>query len=594
MHQDYPEDLPVSVKIRPAGIISGYYLSKSRSIRPLLHYRVFYLNGTLKPAWNFIKPGNFFLKSRRDEYQPLLTGWINDCNSHHKGCTDQNTRLPKRVLDVGTEKTKHVFLHVSSGEPAPYVALSHCWGSTGIRLKTTKSTIKDHQRAISFQELPKNFQDAVVITRSIGIRYLWIDSLCIVQDDTEDWQVESSKMSYIYHSAYLVLAASQAANSDEGFLDRRQAPTTSTLYQIRVRDEPVRIGQIRNLDSTVSKIYVQSLGLSRHGTELRHHSTAVYSPLNRRAWVLQENILPSRIVHFTCHEMLWECIECLKCECMEVDQTPPLRGESRNLVRNEQFFSFRTPQSFRTQQSSNKLHGEWLGLLEEYHQLALSNQSDRLPALSGLASLWASRGAGAYLAGLWQDNVLRSIMWKSSQRRGSIRRWETYRAPSWSPFALGYLTDDQEPVAARFKFPTDYQDISQMYAKVVDAQCTPDGKDKMGAVKDGYLVLQTLVTEVHPDNRSIINDSYWRSDWDRGIEDADGREVVLILIGYFDMSRLNDGTGVLRPRSIIAVPSKTVAGAYERIGISTPHEGEPAGTINRLFEEAETRRIKLV
>ncbi|KAM0344809.1 hypothetical protein ACHAPU_007187 [Fusarium lateritium] len=589
IHQDCLEaHLPVISIALPAGILSVGFYSKSKPAPPPLLYRLFYLNGTPEPDWDFIKPGNLFLKDRRQEYQSLLTGWINNCNSNHKSCTDPDSVLPTRVLDVGTEETKRLFLHISSGEHASYVALSHCWGPDGIQVKTTKSTIKDYQREISFQELPKNFQDAVETTRSIGIRYLWIDSLCIVQDDTADWQIESSKMSSIYRDAYLVLAATQAADSSQGFLDRRYASTSSIqgqiLSEIRVRDNPVRTGQIRNANLTVSRIYIQCLARSNNSrTEQRHHLTVSSSPLNRRAWVLQENILPRRIVHFTSHELLWECIDCLKCECMEVDQAPS-RGDSQDLIRQGHFFRLYV------KDSSNKLHTVWLSLLEEYHQLALSHESDRLPALSGLASLWCSRGAGTYLAGLWQDNILNSIMWTSPCYGSSIKPWQTYRGPSWSPFALGYVTHDQKPISAIFEFSTGAYGISQTYAKVVDAQCTPDGKDKMGAVKDGYLVLQTLVAEFYPDDDSMVSDS----DWDRGIEDAGRQEVTLILIGYYEFSDTSAGPGELSPRAMITVPSKRVAGAYERVGILMSHTGHRAKMLNELFQRAGERIIKIV
>ncbi|KAF5666068.1 heterokaryon incompatibility protein [Fusarium heterosporum] len=480
-----------------------------------------------------------------------------------------------------------LFIHVSSGESVPYVALSHCWGSSGIKFKTTKLTIKDYRQAISFEDLPMNFQDAVVITRSIGIRYLWIDSLCILQDDIEDWQAESSKMASIYRDAYLVLAATQAADSSEGFLDRQHVSPSfgydPMLFALSTRNLPLQMGQIRNHNSTISKIYTQCLDLyPGGGTRARHHSTVFYSPLNRRAWVLQENVLPRRIVHFTCHEMLWECIECLKCECMEVDHVAS-GEESQNLTREDHFFSVGT------ERGPNQLHRSWLKVLQQYQALALSNESDRLPALSGLASLWSSRGAGAYLAGLWQDNILSSIIWRGHTDGGRIKRWETYRAPSWSPFALGYLIDDQKPAMASFSFLSSYYGLSEEYARLASAQCTPDGKDKMGAVKDGYIVIQTLVSECYPDDLPKAQGTFW----DHGIKDAEGQEVTLILIGYYDFS-YGDHGHEMRPRAIMAVPSKTVHGAYERVGILAPTEYSQVQGINKLFQQAEQREIKMV
>lgn len=415
IHQHCLDDLLISFKFESPGMIASNYTSSLGDRRPLLHFRLFYLNGTPEPIWNFIKPGNFLHSSRREVYQFLLTGWINNCNSTRKSCTAPEPILPKRVLDVGTDMAKRLRLYISSGEVAPYVALSHCWGPTRNLLKTTTSTIKDYQQDIDFQRLPKSFQDAVTVTRSIGVRYLWIDSLCIIQNDTTDWEVESSKMSSIYRDAYLVVAATQATDSRDGFLDRRDTSQYSVkrltqpfgkrflLDHPPLVDKPIQTGLIRNPDSAVSRIYIQATGGNR--THRRHHDTVTNSPLNRRAWVLQENILPRRIVHFTCHEILWECTKCLKCECMEVDGIQA-QGKEVNLMRDAHFFNF----SKYYYHNTITLQRSWLGLLEAFCKLAVSYESDRLPALSVLANLWKLRGAGIYLAGLWQDNILTSLV----------------------------------------------------------------------------------------------------------------------------------------------------------------------------------------
>ncbi|KAF5529306.1 het-domain-containing protein [Fusarium napiforme] len=549
--------------------------------------RLFYLSGTPKPAWDFIRPGNLFLKNRRDEYRPLLAGWLEDCNSNHKDCVVSDSLLPKRVLDVGTKTAKQLFLHISSDKVAPYVALSHCWGATGIQLKTTTSTLQDHQKGINFQDLPMNFQDAVTITRGIGIRYLWIDSLCIVQDDIDDWQVESSKMASIYRDAYLVLAATQASDSCQGFLDRRDPEDGVGYSPPPLTDAPVHTGQIRNPDSTVSKIYVQDL--NPRWPFVRHHNTATYSPLNYRAWALQENILPRRIVHFTSNELLWECINSLKCECMEVDEAPK-QEKTVNLVRGAHFFRF----SKHYYSGSVTLHRTWIGLLEAFCPLKLSYESDRLPALSGLAHLWKSRGAGVYLAGLWQDDIVDSLIWIRFDTFKQIHPWKDYRAPSWSPFALGYTLENQKPVSAKFEFPVDYQSMSTKYAKVVDSCCVPDGKDEMGAVKDGYIILRTLVAEVYPEDPTSILLLKYECDWDRGREEAEGQVITLILLGSYEFSPDLEGREHISPRAIVTIPSRRHPGAYERIGILTPHYGERADRIYQCLKDGEEREIKIV
>ncbi|KAF0320296.1 het domain-containing protein [Colletotrichum asianum] len=111
-------------------------------------------------------------------------------------------------------------LHASSEEIGNYVALSHCWGPEQLHPpETTWSNLRQRQECIDLTTLPSTFRDAVLVTRNLGVQYLWIDSLCIVQDDTADWQTESSKMAGYYSNAYLVISAAQAEDSTQGFLD---------------------------------------------------------------------------------------------------------------------------------------------------------------------------------------------------------------------------------------------------------------------------------------------------------------------------------------------------------------------------------------
>ena len=164
----------------------------------------------------------------------LIRSWIDDCLLHHDACKTTVSgdvigenimpRLPKRVLDIGDAPySPFVKLVETHGRSGRYVGLSHCWGSiTKQPLKTTKDSIKDHLNGIAFKMLPKTFQDAVTVTRTIGIRYLWIDSLCILQDDKKDWLQESAQMGSICERGYLTIAASDAIDSTEGcFISRR-------------------------------------------------------------------------------------------------------------------------------------------------------------------------------------------------------------------------------------------------------------------------------------------------------------------------------------------------------------------------------------
>ncbi|KAH9207793.1 heterokaryon incompatibility, partial [Leptodontidium sp. 2 PMI_412] len=157
-----------------------------------------------------------------------------------------------------------------------YVALSHCWGGS-ILPRATKATIQLLKSTIDWGSLTKTFQDAITLTRKLGFHYIWIDSLCIIQDDENDWRVESLKMADIYENAELVVSATGAKDGSEGLFRERK---------------PVQI-------------------LASDDTQ----DSSTFNPLLTRAWAFQEKLLATRIVHFADHELVWECKETQRCEC---------------------------------------------------------------------------------------------------------------------------------------------------------------------------------------------------------------------------------------------------------------------------------------
>jgi hypothetical protein len=248
------------------------------------------------------------------------------------------------------------------------VALSYCWGPSA-PLKTTTANLEQHRQGIPFDDLPKTLQDAVTVTQGLGIRYLWIDALCIVQGDAADWEAESSKMGDVYSSAYVVIAASQAADCSQGFLDRRGGKERAPGKQSTT--DGIEVGLITNPNSaSVSRICKRKLGPSEefvYSCEHRHHTRIRQAPLNQRAWVLQENLLARRIVHFSDREMLWECVEGLRCECMEMDRNV-LPEHHMGLMRKYQYMGNETNR-FGDKRTPQSL---WRRILGYYTTMALS------------------------------------------------------------------------------------------------------------------------------------------------------------------------------------------------------------------------------
>ena len=162
--------------------------------------------------------------------------WIETCQVHHNSSKNKkrsgpdkthsscrSRELPKpptRVLDIGTSEAPHVvYLIETQGQRGDYIALSHCWGNSKPFL-TTHETLEDMQDGFLPEQAPPTFRDAITVTRKLGVRYLWVDSLCIIQGDTKDWERESSRMGGVYRGAYLTIAASSATSDEECFLDQ--------------------------------------------------------------------------------------------------------------------------------------------------------------------------------------------------------------------------------------------------------------------------------------------------------------------------------------------------------------------------------------
>ena len=224
---------------------------------------------------------------------------MRDCDRRHKCYPRTTDLLPTRLLDI--TNSCHGFIRLldrTRVKSGPYAALSHRWGPPGehSNFGTYRSNIDEHSSGILVEHLPKTFQDAVCVTHSLGLQLLWIDSLCIVQDDPDDWETESKLMERVFSSAYCTIAASCAAGNSDGFLKPR--PERSTVLV----NGPANTGAMYYVCETIDDF--------NHDVE--------QSELNQRGWVLQERALSRRTIYFTERQSYWECGEGVRCETMTV------------------------------------------------------------------------------------------------------------------------------------------------------------------------------------------------------------------------------------------------------------------------------------
>ena len=311
--------------------------------------------------------------------------------------------LPSRVLDVGDHQDltsyHSVHLHVrTQDERGTYVALSHRWGLRGSQkmpLQTTRRNLKQHCKGISYKCLPSTFRDAITVTRMLGIRYLWIDALCILQDDQDDWLKQSSQMGSIFKNSLLTIAVHSAKNSSEGFLWRRHIP------------EFLRIQPRKRRSGEPSSFYIRVPMLSDFALK----GSLQDSQISHRAWVLQELSLSPHILHFVEDRMVWDCSH----QRVAIGEQPT-----------------RTPASIMRSAASDSSR-QWLRMIELYSSCEMTKSCDKLPAIAGIANVWptlhANPQADAYHYGIFGSDVCNSLLWLNEDK--CVVRVPR-RAPSWS------------------------------------------------------------------------------------------------------------------------------------------------------------------
>ncbi|KIW99704.1 uncharacterized protein Z518_11117 [Rhinocladiella mackenziei CBS 650.93] len=425
--------------------------------------------GQATTSWPIVGVGRE-VDSRRRSYASIVTEWLRLCREDHPAYpSNTDVPLPTRLLDVGPFESNSIRLRVTAGQRGLYTALSHCWGGD-IEIRTTRDSIAARQKQILYSDLPKTFQDAVTVTRDLGLRYLWIDALCIIQDDAQDWEGESGNMTAVYQNAYTVIGADMSLDSHNGFLK-----TESGGHYF---DQGVLIAAI---DSEESLIYARPMMFHENPCPIFKNGPP--EPLSKRAWTMQEQMLASRMIHFAKREMIWECNSALLCECMELDgQYSPFAINQKPMLMTSHW----SVKNFKT----------WYKVVEEVTNRNITKPGDILPCLSGLARRFQDAGAGTYLAGLWLDDLLLGLLWEGSQH---CSRATPYRAPSWS---WASVRVDNSYISPHFRtggFLDDDTKLTKTYARIVEASCTQKGKDPLGAISDGYVKIVAPMLEMAPD-----------------------------------------------------------------------------------------------
>jgi len=345
----------------------------------------------------------------------IVSSWVEKCLTNHTACRDINVTedpLPTRVIDVGLlDGTLLPKLIEGCGRYGKYAALSHCWGppSGPEPLRTTLSTLRARRSSIPLAILPATFVHALYICRKLNIPYLWIDSLCIIQDSVSDWVQESAQMCDIYRNSYLTIASTHAKDSSEGCFVRRDGLLTRPIHL------PIR--GLGHFSTEIKQLFFKSPYSFDVETE---------NPWSERAWTLQEWILSPRILFYSKMDVGWECLTTRYSELEHVHGPMEFLGELRAAVLG----SVTSFQSLKLN-SSLRLHSEWTKIVEKYSLRQLTKPSDNLVAIYGVAKALERASKDTYYAGLFGKWLIKDLLWYSISRKIQGKAI-TSIAPSWS------------------------------------------------------------------------------------------------------------------------------------------------------------------
>lgn len=346
--------------------------------------------------------------------------WLSECLNGHAECTwhAKSNGLPTRLLHID-ESGSHVRLCLRDEIPPEtrYLSLSHCWGKHQ-PLKLESKKFSAFRSSIPLADLPKTFREAISVVRFLGLSYIWIDSLCIIQDDKEDWRRECTVMGLVYRSALAKIAATAARDGTVGCFFHR-APNLLEPFVITA--------ETHNATTHFATQSNASNGLF-----------GAHSPLYQRGWAIQEWYMALRILHFGRDTVFWECISSAASEAF------PVMDDSRRTKAVVELLSKASYRNLDAIQSASELMEAWSKLVQVYSKAQLTHSTDKLPAFSAIAREMAERWARlrpgeevTYLAGMWSKFLPQQLLWTLTRPNNG---WSTAPArppgrnvaPSWS------------------------------------------------------------------------------------------------------------------------------------------------------------------
>ncbi|KAK3311968.1 heterokaryon incompatibility protein-domain-containing protein [Apodospora peruviana] len=520
----------------------------------------------------------------------LAQRWIENCVAHHGKCSIVKESLgavswlPTRLLDVSASLLRlRLKEEATEATGVEYMTLSHCWGS-GMPFQLTSNTWDSLRQGIDKSALPQTFQDAVDITQLLGVKYLWIDCLCIRQDSPEDWKAESVLMDKVYEQSWCNIAAAKADDSAGGcFATGRDL---SAITPCVVTWTPPRKPGSKKEQKEEYLYCLPEQDVWKDSLE----SCRLFT----RGWVLQERTLARRSLCFDKDQMFWECHEHRASEGLphgvlmrrkkqtegmpwssvsyHAGYNPPKLSVSDLTVQNRRVV---ISDGHYLDDSFNR-YFVWNDFVETYTRCQLTfPDKDKLVAISAIARrLGPPRD---YLAGLWRPMLPSQLLWHDAARvttndeeyPSGLTRSPACRTPSWSWASVNGLVTMAQPMPGDSKrgFASVRCMINITKAHVTQSNLAGDA---FGTVDGGVIQLQGHLVKaaLRKHEGSSSNDGrHWLGKCRVMVAPDEGDIIHGKVYYYLPIYRTSNmyvsGDAV---SGLMLAPTGTKAGQYRRAG----------------------------
>jgi hypothetical protein len=451
---------------------------------------------------------------------------------------------------------------------------------------------------IEFASLPKNFRDAIEFCKDFGLRYIWIDSLCIIQDSPDDWREQSNTMGEVYRNSTLCLSASGARDANEGlYFDRATDDIGSFPLCPAFQSYDWRVDSANPPNISWHIVY------QRFGSNLFRTTTTL-----NRGWIFQERFLSNRILNFSKRQIFWECCTAIYCETFPNGLPRPVVASTEVLTKAVyEKICTKPPSLVIDHPLISDLEGRcaaaqmqitWETVVANYTRCKLTKSDDKLVALSGMAqNVWLNWKDKIdthvyYVAGIWNIQLPHGLLWKTSSTNS---RPPVYRAPTWSWSSIeGTIDFQSQHWHHAYEYTATILDIHTEYVK-----------SSWGQVKAGHLLLKAPIRRIKC-VRSDINQDYALRDQEQKLPIHDDPSGHGIMIKPDEKTRKRTETWgdlhallvmrfldpAVKSRCIIVLnPLIDREDTFNRVGIMAPMTGQE---VAQWFDGVAERAIKIL